>query len=132
MEQFKNLKQQLKREYGIIVYNITEESNYSPSYIGPKRYMIHYEDTKGAGNGTVRRILPSEICDELWRNAVDWNTVSAIVNFIIPHEEYYQKKEESADYRATSNKSRTRKELNRIKVKGYYDTIELTQEEDMP
>lgn len=123
MEQFSNIKKQILREYGINVYNITEESNYSPSYIGPKRYMIHYEDPKGAANGTIRRMLPSEICDDLWRNAIDWNTVSAIVNFIIPLEEYYQKQEEKADYRATSSKRRTRKELNKVKVRGYYENM---------
>lgn len=123
MEKFSNLKKQLLREYGIKVYNITEESNYSPSYIGPKRYTIHYEDPKGAANGTIRRKLPSEICDDLWREAINWDTVCAIVNFIIPLEEYYQKQAEPVDYRTTSSKRRTRKELNKIKVKEYYENM---------
>lgn len=121
MDQFKNLKQQLLREYGIKVHDITEESNYSPSYIGPKRYTIRYEDPIKPENGTIRELLPSEICDDLWRNVIDWSTVCAIVTFIVPLKNEQQT--EPVAYRATSSKCRTRKELNKIKVKGYYENM---------
>lgn len=119
MEQFKNIKQQLLREYGIKVSSIREFNNYSQSYIGLKIYQIEYEHPKD-GTKWLNQ-LPADICHELWSGQVDWGTVNKIAKYINGEDRY--QKAESVDYRPTSNKRRTRKEWNKVKVKGYYDSI---------